>query len=330
MQSTPSRLYAVRECSDVFVDAALRDDSGELLFLSIYGRDTALLQFLASFSLPVNNGGFDAFTLTHESETHRVKVSDPGALEKLTGRLPRGNLFGNLTHAWLYQGELVKPDRSNRRVRVLRFGETEEAFAQRMWLLIRELCPVPLLDHWREPLLRILGDELITPLSAGNAPPIGHVDGAHLALPADFEQIVSAAVAMQALTLKSGEVPKDAAERLQSAVRLVRAGLFDEHGSPRFPPLFELGQVVHTPGVQVLIEDGQINPVALLACHVHGDWGVSSDAEKNDAAVKHGDRIISAYPIDPDVPCKGFGENTIWIITKWDRSVTTLLLPDEY
>ena len=49
MQSTSSRLYAVRECSDVFVDAALRDDSGELLFLSIYGRDTALLHFFAAF-----------------------------------------------------------------------------------------------------------------------------------------------------------------------------------------------------------------------------------------------------------------------------------------
>ena len=137
MHNTPSRLYAVRECSDVFVDAALRDDSGELQFLSIYGRDTALLHFFAAFTLPVSNGGFEAFTLTHEAETHRVTVSKADSLEKLTGRLPRGNLFGNLTHAWLYQGELVKPDRSNRCVLVLRFDETEDAFAQRIWLLIR-------------------------------------------------------------------------------------------------------------------------------------------------------------------------------------------------
>ena len=88
--------------------------------------------------------------------------------------------------------------------------------------------------------------------------------------------------------------------------------------------------MVHTPGVQELIEDGRINPVALLACHVHGDWGVSSDAEQNDAAVKYGDRIISAYPINPDLPCKEVGENTVWIITEWDRSATTLLLPSEY
>jgi hypothetical protein len=326
MQSDVSRLYAVRECSDVFVDAALRDDSGELLFLSIFGRDTAILHFFASFSLPVTNGGRDAFTLIHESETHRVTVSDPAVLEKLTGRLPRGNLFGNLTHAWLYKEAAIKPDRSNRSVLVLRFGETEEVFKTRVWLLIRELCPVPLLDHWHEPLMAAMGDELITPLSAGNAPPIGVVDGARLALPADFEQIVSAAVAMRALTLDPGALPGNSCERIRCAVRQVR----DQVAVGLEPPLFELGRVLCTPGIQALITRDLIRPGSLLARHVRGDWGVSSDPGLNDDAVKHGDRIFSVYPIDPDQPCKGHGENTIWIITEADRSATTLLLPEEY
>jgi hypothetical protein len=30
------------------------------------------------------------------------------------------------------------------------------------------------------------------------------------------------------------------------------------------------------------------------------------------------------------VPCEGFGDNTLWIITEADRSVTTFLLPEEY
>jgi hypothetical protein len=54
------------------------------------------------------------------------------------------------------------------------------------------------------------------------------------------------------------------------------------------------------------------------------DWKI------NDQAVEDGDRILSAYPIDPSKPCKGFGDNTLWIITEADRSVTTFLLPDEY
>ena len=39
---------------------------------------------------------------------------------------------------------------------------------------------------------------------------------------------------------------------------------------------------------------------------------------------------FSAYPIDPAKPSKGYGENTLWIITEADRSVTTFLLPSEY
>jgi hypothetical protein len=46
--------------------------------------------------------------------------------------------------------------------------------------------------------------------------------------------------------------------------------------------------------------------------------------------VKAGPRILSAYPINETKPCKGYGDNTLWIITEADRSVTTFLLPEEY
>jgi hypothetical protein len=56
----------------------------------------------------------------------------------------------------------------------------------------------------------------------------------------------------------------------------------------------------------------------------------AEDAKTNEEAVHSGSRILSAYPIDPEKPCKGFGDNTLWIITEADRSVTTFLLPEEY
>ena len=63
-----------------------------------------------------------------------------------------------------------------------------------------------------------------------------------------------------------------------------------------------------------------------------GDWGYCDTDDKavNDDAVRLGNRIISSYAIDPKKPCKGYGNNTIWIITESDRSTTTILLPDEY
>jgi len=38
--------------------------------------------------------------------------------------------------------------------------------------------------------------------------------------------------------------------------------------------------------------------------------------------LKSGDRLFSSYQVTPDLK--------LWIITEWDRSVTTLLLPSEY
>jgi len=42
----------------------------------------------------------------------------------------------------------------------------------------------------------------------------------------------------------------------------------------------------------------------------------------NFRAVKFGDRIVSAYHVSADA--------RLWVITEGDRSVTTLLLPEEY
>ena len=96
-------------------------------------------------------------------------------------------------------------------------------------------------------------------------------------------------------------------------------------------PLFPLGQIVMTPGAAAAVP---YHP-HLLECltrHAQGDWGAvcEEDAETNADALAHGGRILSAYPLDDTKPCKGFGSNTLCIITEADRSVTTLLLPSEY
>ena len=95
-------------------------------------------------------------------------------------------------------------------------------------------------------------------------------------------------------------------------------------------PLFSLGQVVATPGAL-----NQTHPVWMANClarHMQGDWGsvCEEDAATNNEAVRVGLRVLSAYPIDAQQPCKGYGDNTLWIITEADRSVTTFLLPNEY
>lgn len=88
-------------------------------------------------------------------------------------------------------------------------------------------------------------------------------------------------------------------------------------------PLFSLGQVVATPAVIDHLMEHGISARTFLHRHQHGDWGdvCSEDAATNEAAIKHGFRILSSYE------CAG---ERLWIITEADRSVTTLLQPDEY
>lgn len=96
------------------------------------------------------------------------------------------------------------------------------------------------------------------------------------------------------------------------------------------PPLFELGQIVATPGALEACSGEYLS--LCLGRHVRGDWGHVCDEDKgtNDRALLNDERVLSAYPIDPRKPCEGFGENCLWIITEWDRSVSTFLLPNEY
>jgi len=97
----------------------------------------------------------------------------------------------------------------------------------------------------------------------------------------------------------------------------------------------ELGQIIGTEGITNLIECGKLTRLDLqvmLTRHISGDWGCCCEEDKasNDAALIEGNRIISSYPIDPLKECAGWGDNTVWIITEYDRRVTTVLLPSEY
>jgi len=90
---------------------------------------------------------------------------------------------------------------------------------------------------------------------------------------------------------------------------------------------FSLGQVVVTAGVN----DRMSDDAEFAKCvkqsmnrHAAGDWGslCPDDVKENEYALNHQLRLLSAYEQE--------GLPKIWIITEADRSVTTVLFPDEY
>ncbi len=99
------------------------------------------------------------------------------------------------------------------------------------------------------------------------------------------------------------------------------------NNSNQVTPLFPLGQVVATPGAIKVMERCGLQPSDLLRRHVTGDWGAvhAEDDGLNEMALRDGDRLFSVYVSETDGQ-----DNRLWIITEWDRSVTTILRPEDY
>ncbi len=131
--------------ADVYADAYLADDSGSLLFLSVWGRDTALQKLLARLQLPRSENGIREFTLASGEFKKLVRVPNVDELDKAT--LSVGlTIFGPLTQLWIIDKLALDPDLVNHRALMLHGVESPVD----PWPLVKTVCPLPLLDEWRE------------------------------------------------------------------------------------------------------------------------------------------------------------------------------------
>ena len=86
----------------------------------------------------------------------------------------------------------------------------------------------------------------------------------------------------------------------------------------------KLGQTVVTMGADEAFTKEEI--AKCMKRHSYGDWGdcCEEDKKTNDAAIdpKAPGRVMSVYKFEDG--------RVLWVITEWDRSRTTALLPEEY
>jgi len=89
-------------------------------------------------------------------------------------------------------------------------------------------------------------------------------------------------------------------------------------------PKFSIGRLVATPGAIAALGEAGQSPMQFITRHLQGDWGDCDehDRQANEDALLNGDRLFSVYRT-----AKGM---KIWVISEADRSITTVLLPEEY
>ncbi|RTB44103.1 hypothetical protein [Pseudomonas aeruginosa] len=149
-------LYRIDECPDLMADACVGDDQGNLTFVSLWGRDTAIQQFIARLTLGHDEDGLDQFHIINDQGASiPVFVGSVERLQKRMTRAYRRTLFGSLTNLWLFDRRCSQPDKSNASAFALLLRDDGDPDAK-LWQLVRETCPLPLLDHWQSHLLVML------------------------------------------------------------------------------------------------------------------------------------------------------------------------------
>lgn len=86
---------------------------------------------------------------------------------------------------------------------------------------------------------------------------------------------------------------------------------------------FHPGKIVATPAAMKKLDPDYA--MAALTQHLQGKWGTVDrhDWQANEDALANGGRVLSVYPLQDEA-------GDFWIITEYDRSVTTILLPSDY
>lgn len=88
------------------------------------------------------------------------------------------------------------------------------------------------------------------------------------------------------------------------------------------PPKFRLGRCCITPHALARLTHEDV--MRALERHVTGDWGDVNEADRqeNELSLREGFRLLSVYHSPTGL--------AYWVITEADRSLTTILLPEDY
>jgi len=166
-QTKAAPLASILECPDLIVDACVVDkQTHDLIFISVWGRDTAVQQLLARLTLDSTAAESlkSGIGLKVGHDTRLVFFHDTDKLEKRTSREYPGTLFGSLLNLWLFHPLCTVPDASQHSAYVLLQnpkaqnaepalngeGDLPQATRARLASALLNLAPFPILPEWAD------------------------------------------------------------------------------------------------------------------------------------------------------------------------------------
>lgn len=185
-------------CIDsVFCDGLLTAPDGRLLFMSVWGRDTTISEFVARVTLSDHPDGIKQFEASGPELEMRAFINDVKFLDKRQARASN-SLFGDLVQLFVFDQSLCRPDRSLREAWTIYRTNGDSHALPDPWPLVMDTCHVPLMPHWRKPILQAFEDRHWISRISGYQ--VGAI-GVHLGSE-DLEACIEDLVKQRAITLK--------------------------------------------------------------------------------------------------------------------------------
>jgi len=139
------------EVQGIYADAVLSSGDDQLLFCSLWGRDTAIRELQARLTLGASEGGLKSLNVPGDGNRTYLAIGEIESISQQTARI-KTNILGELVHLILFQTVIVKPDLANHRA----FLVGDDISEGRLSSMIKAICPIPLLDYWIPVLLPAL------------------------------------------------------------------------------------------------------------------------------------------------------------------------------
>lgn len=153
------QMVTIQEQPSIFCDAFVGEHN--IHFMSIYGRDTSIKQFMARMELQNEANGITTlnFDLNARNVSHSMAFSTNNIknLTKVSTKV-KNTIYGNdLSHVFIFDKATTTINRSEHRAIILH-KEQHGLNQKQLWTSIKNLSLVPLLDEWRESILSICVD----------------------------------------------------------------------------------------------------------------------------------------------------------------------------
>lgn len=142
--------FEIDEIQQLYADSYLTNEKDEILFLSIWGRDTPIQELLGRLSVSDESSKLNSLTLTSQDQSQKIRIPDRRILEKHQCRLV-SDIYQNLTQVWIYDRRVIEPDIQNRKLTKLFAPWQDEPDP---WPLIKAVSAIPLIEEWRDDLVR--------------------------------------------------------------------------------------------------------------------------------------------------------------------------------